>query len=229
MFQGDLNIYDALSTPLDQGNVSFLTGDFYRESDDVVRGVTLAASSDAVFGHANEAWKNGFELDAELGCGQHFGKGVGEANATFGQIAPNTFCCEEPISYIHCDVRFEEGLSPPEVPTDSYFGLSATSLVIDDAAPVAIANHLIDFLNSGVKGSVNKVNVNKFSISAEVSIEDPYTLSVGHCVLKARVYQQDSACAVEFQRSSGECFAFNDFYRKVTQYLSSRTSLRASK
>jgi hypothetical protein len=91
--------------------------------------------------------------------------------------------------------------------------LEATSLKLPECTPMAAGNCLLAFLTEVVDTRVQKVNSKKFTIRAEVVLDG---LS---CDIKVRIYKQDQASVVEFQRRSGDIVAFSNLYWQASRYL----------
>lgn len=183
------------------GAMPSLTGDFYREVDDVTRGLSLYSGADD-FGQAHDFMHYG---NANL-----FGKAcMGEIET--GLRAPaNGHGCDLPVS------RFQEGDEAMQVPDDSFFQLERTTIVVNGASAAQIGNCMLDFLATDAGASISKVNATKFTIKAVVSI-DGLT-----CMTKIRVYRQAvGQHAVEMQRRSGDSIAFSSLYGWAFQHFNS--------
>jgi len=168
-------------------------GDFYREPDEVVRGVTL----DMGF--------TGFEEDQ---------KGIDEVHKCGLKQGP-TLTSAAPFA--GRGARFQYGDVPPGRPGDAWFQLEATTTIIKDMSPVDLGNSLLDFLDEEVAAIITKLNRKKFSLKAEAFVDGLA------CKVKVRVYQQEGdAFAVEFQRRSGDCITFNHLYQQAKQFLKKR-------
>lgn len=197
---GTMNFDGAFSTAF-SGDTSCLWSDFYGAPENVTRGVTLSAFVEAP---CPGRW------DETLGAHQFGTNGkmddISVAWKPSGQLCPRA-------------TRFQDGDAPP-VPADPFFQVEATSVTIQDASPVEAANCLLDFLEEGgeVGASIEKVNLVKFTIKAEVFIEG------WSCTVKARLYAKSDGCTVELQKRRGSAIAFNALFRQVSQALSSSTS-----
>jgi hypothetical protein len=103
---------------------------------------------------------------------------------------------------------------PPslEQETQTYLGVTTIEC---SYSPITAGNKLVMFLESMVDADTRhlKVSRKKFTIRAEV-VEDGFV-----CGIKIRIYQQECASIVEFQRRSGDIVAFNKLFRKASGYL----------
>lgn len=182
-------------------------GDFYRETDNVCRGVTLpqgdvpGAIPFKDFGDGDfyrEPDRAGFGLSSDMGFSSStLLENVGINTETF---MPTDF--------------------PPPSPTDSFFKLEMTTLYVASSMPCEIGNHLLDFLGTEVVSTITKMRRAKFSIKADVFVDSMM------CSLKIRVYSQESGqFAIEFQRRSGDTISFNVTFQKLAAYLKLRLSM----
>uniref|UniRef100_A0A7S4UWC9 Uncharacterized protein n=1 Tax=Alexandrium monilatum TaxID=311494 RepID=A0A7S4UWC9_9DINO len=202
-----------------------LTGDFYREPDNVVRGLSLSqASLEAPCLSPFKGFADGgfyCEPDDIL-QGISISPGT-QADLLRGSLdlckvlgkAPD---CPSKASCIPADnERFTEANIPPDTPSDRFFKLEATTLHLSSRAPWDIGNDLLDFLNTRVVSSITKVNRQKFTVKADVFIE------ASSCALKARAYREERGMyALEFQRRSGDSVAFNRLFQQAAEVLSPR-------
>jgi hypothetical protein len=224
------------------------TGDFYREPDDVVRGVQFGNLSDPVrhpAGIAHDFYHDSADLKSHALLPDSLGSGCGgllpssdpdlfpEASfKAFGSgYDPDELTSPKYHSTFDLPHRFVPGDEPPFPPTDEYWKYEVTTLHVKTAGPhesYKIGNHLLAFLHEQVVSSIRKVrspsetNFQKFSIKADVFIENIM------CTLKIRVYRdtREGWYFVEFQRRSGDCVSFNTAYQNACTYL--RTRLGAS-
>jgi len=184
-----------------------LEGDFYREPDDAVRGVTLYTGDMGDLYQGDHACNKDFfglmDQPQELLGKNH---GLTCWKAEFGQ-AP-----EAP--------EFPEGATAPALPEDTLFRLEVTTFE-SDLAPDEIGNKLLQIFNQAA-ASVKKVNYKKFSIKVDAHMQGV------PCGLKVRVYRQEAVHAIEFQRRSGDSIVFNRLYQQVKQLFSSGTCLTIS-
>jgi hypothetical protein len=165
-----------------------LIGDFYHEPDTVTRGLSL------YYG----------EPEFSAMCDTcSFGKACYEET-------------EAKTRSFRADFRFEHGDEATPIPNDGYFQLEVTTIDVVNSSAVEIGNHIIDFLHGASSTLITKVNQHKFTIKAEVCIDD---LS---CVTKIRIYKRSAdAYAVEMQRRSGDSVAFQKLYNNAAAYLAS--------
>mmetsp|Transcript_126882 Transcript_126882/g.371014 ORF Transcript_126882/g.371014 Transcript_126882/m.371014 type:complete len:428 (+) Transcript_126882:123-1406(+) len=202
-----------------------LTGDFYREPDNVVRGLSLPPASlevprlsafkgfmDSDFYCEPDDILKGISIGAEAQAGLlrgslDFYKGVSKASESLSKadaISPG-------------NERFTEADTPPDAPSDPFFKFEATTLRISSRTPYDIGNNILDFLDTRVVSSITKVNRRKFTVKADVFIEP------SSCALKARAYREERGTyAVEFQRRSGDSVTFNRVFQQATEFLSPR-------
>jgi len=118
--------------------------------------------------------------------------------------------------------EFEESDAPPPLTEEMKAYLELTTLRLSEYSAVKVANQLLTFLAQVVDARVHKVNHKKFTIRAEVVLDD------FHCDLKVRIYQQVQTSIVEFQRRSGDTVAFNKFFRQASAYLQGHAFYGAS-
>lgn len=219
----DWGQYDS---PDGEPNSWRFTGDFYRETEHVTRGVTLAqpAGEGPGLSSAFTDFSHGGFYDDDV-------KGMPMVSGSSGLDLPNWLSGGK----LHGDIgekirclgsgppKFEEGDCPPSMPTDSYFKLEVTTVHVESVLAFQIGNELLEFLASKVISSVTKVNRKKFSIKADVFVESVM------CTLKIRTYQQDgNKYAVEFQRRSGDCVTFNNAFQQALKFLKSRFPIASS-
>jgi len=193
-------------------------GDFYREPDNVCRGLTLPPEDapgpssfkgivDGDFYREADVCK-GISLGDSFPLAPPLGK---EFGLSTGLGYSSTVLSEK------VDIRterFAEADFPPNAPTDSFFKFEVTTLYVSSTAPFEIGNHLMDFFGQEVVSSFTKVRRQKYSIKVDVFIESMM------CTVKARVYNQGSGqFAVEFQRRSGDAISFNTTFQKASTYL----------
>jgi len=110
--------------------------------------------------------------------------------------------------------RFQETEEGRHVPEDPSFSFGLSTQFFAGASPSKAGNHVLDFLEQEIPSLITKVNDKKFTIKAEAFHKNLA------CQIKVYIYQQESGCAVEFQRRSGDGIAFAGVYSKATEYLS---------
>lgn len=195
-----------------------LGGDYYREPDNIVRGVHMGFEDVEAFPFGNS---KGCE-DADIfGVGDGFVEGAESQTAlgfpslaelSLGNLGENTSCLAAPV-----DERFTEADTPPLVPTNASFRFQATTLWVSAAKPFHLGNQLLDFFSRGcdLTATVTKVNQRKFAIKVDVFWGNIM------CSLKVRIYQdlQRQSCAVEFQRRGGDATCFLDAYEQASAFL----------
>lgn len=89
------------------------------------------------------------------------------------------------------------------------------------ASPVLVSNLVLDFLEASL-ATIVKVNRSKFTVKAVATVEGL------ECVLKIRVYWQGTACAVEFNRRSGDGLAFGALFRQARHVVTSTAAFSTS-
>jgi hypothetical protein len=103
------------------------------------------------------------------------------------------------------------------LPDDPFFSLAATTLHVDCAMPCEVGNHLIQFFGEMVITSALKLNQQKFSLKADVFIENV------PCTIKVRFFQTaQKSFAVEFQRKRGDGWSFGTCYQLAARFLHQR-------
>lgn len=175
-----------------------LMGDFYREPDDVCRGLTLDLED--AFHNSVGAWRSDFQdVWAFDACSK-----LGNAPSLLETA-------------LEKGLRFQDSQEPRRVPEDPLFYFEKTHCLLGVSSAKA-GNRVLDFLEQEIHASITKVNEKKFSIKAEAFIDGRA------CQIKVNIYQQDVGCVVEFQRRSGDGCAFKQIYEKANQYLSDKLS-----
>jgi hypothetical protein len=178
-----------------QAALPSLSGDFYREADDVTRGLSLYS------GASNYSQMQDF---------MHYGKAcIGESETLWSPLLQK--CRSElPIS------RFEEGDEAWQVPEDEFFQLEVTTIVVNSTSAALVGNRMLDFLGTQATCLITKVNRMKFTVKAEVCLDGL------NCTTKVRIYKQaPGQYIVEMQRRSGDSIAFSRLYRQASYHLTS--------
>lgn len=203
------------------------SGDFYREADNVCRGVTMPPS-DVPGPHS---YKDFGTLDGDYyrepddlvkgisvcGGGSSFAP---SPFAEFGLSSNHDYSSTLKSKIDVVDERFQAGDAPPSVPSDSFFTLEVTTLYASCHSPFVIGNSLLDFLATQVVSTLTKVRRAKFSMKADAFVDNMM------CTMKIRVYSQISGqYAIEFQKRSGDGIAFGNIFQKATAYLQSQPHL----
>lgn len=169
-------------------------GLFYHEPDDFIRGTSTGGGTAAELFNVPIA-THGY-LD-----------NIGALSAT------KSYNSNQP----QCE-KFTNAHHPPNLPSDNFFKLHKTTFHVTNTTPFQLGNHLLKFFSgeshSPVSSSIIKVNHKKFSIKADDFIGS------WKCTLKVRVYQEECAkYAIEFQRRSGDCVAFNKVYQQAAKFF----------
>ncbi|CAK9105568.1 unnamed protein product [Durusdinium trenchii] len=175
-------------------------GDFYREQDDVVRGITLN-TSDALPSESfdwpsleDSDWSKALEVHSEAEKRQ-----VDAATLVFGP----------------------EDL-PPMLPPESDY-VEANTVHLSNETPGWMVGHrLLSFLQEKAVSHIKKVNKKKFTMKASV-------LCNGNvCEIKVRAYrtgqERRQETLVMLHRLQGDSIAFNALFRLLKQDLTSLTS-----
>jgi len=209
-------LYDASDAPP-------LMADFYREPDNVVRGVTLESTP--------------FDFDS-------YGDACGAALS--GPWEPLKFI-EQPSRFIELPSksneeslrvidesteagptfqgfkgpqhRFTERQEGRKVPEDPFFYMERTTQFLPGVCASEAGNHVLDFFEQEIESRILKLSNEKLSFRAEAFH------SGRDCQMKVYIYQQESGCAVEFQRRSGDSILFWDVYQKASEYRCKHTDL----
>lgn len=161
-------------------------GDFYSFNEDVHRGLTMGIG-DLM---SSELGPSGFQFDSVPAKDKHDAR-------------------DEQAQFLHGDV-------PPALPSDPYFCLESTVVIIRETlSPEHIGNGLLSLLREEVAASITKMRRIKFSVKAHVFIQGL------QCEVKVRVYKQEFGYTVEFQRRSGDILAFRGLFRLASERLDS--------
>lgn len=111
--------------------------------------------------------------------------------------------------------KFQDQAVPPRLPQDPWFLLAITTVLVHNCTAAQIGNTVLDFIKAEGRGSVDKVDVNKFAIKAQVFEGS------SRCGVKIRLYKQGTEHALEFQMRNGDALAFNSFYKQALHCLKS--------
>uniref|UniRef100_A0A7S1KYL1 Uncharacterized protein n=1 Tax=Alexandrium catenella TaxID=2925 RepID=A0A7S1KYL1_ALECA len=202
-----------------------LTGDFYREPDNVYRGLSMSEASleaprlspfkgftESDFYCEPDDILKGMSMAAEAPASR-----LGGSLDIYKGFSKSSQCPSKTSTVSPGNERFTEADAPPDAPADPFFKLEVTTVHISSRTPSEIGNNLLDFLNTRVVSSIAKVNRRKFTVKADVFVE------ASACALKARAYREDQGTyAVEFQRRSGDAVAFNRVFQQAANFLSPR-------
>eukprot|EP00747_Dinoflagellata_sp_TGD_P163879 gnl/TRDRNA2_/TRDRNA2_183069_c0_seq1.p1 gnl/TRDRNA2_/TRDRNA2_183069_c0~~gnl/TRDRNA2_/TRDRNA2_183069_c0_seq1.p1 ORF type:complete len:417 (-),score=88.82 gnl/TRDRNA2_/TRDRNA2_183069_c0_seq1:130-1380(-) len=196
----------------DWNNGSSFSGDFYREPDDVTRGVTMAPPPLVLQTFQDGIHGDIYGKDSAIGHeGQYpFGGPLGLGGDDF-----NFTSMDGKDTAGNSTERFTECDRPPTVPTDSFFKFEPSTKFVSSDQPHEIGNQLLDFLNTEVAAVVTKVNRKKFAIKAYVFAEGIMT------TVKMRVWsrEEEGDYAVEIQRRGGDGVAFNMIYARASEFI----------
>jgi len=229
-------LYDASDAPP-------LMADFYREPDNVVRGISLEATH--------------FDFDSYSdACGVAF-SGLGpwepskfsEQTSRFIELPSKSH--EEPLKVIDASTeagptlqgfkgshqRFTKRQEGRKVPEDPFFYMERTTQFLPGVCASEAGNHVLDVLDQGIESRILGVSNEKLSLiesrilkvsNEKLSFRAEAFHSGRDCQMKVYIYQQESGCAVEFQRRSGDSVLFWDVYQKASEYLCKHTDLQPS-
>jgi len=182
---------------------SMISGDFYHDMEDTVRGLALDAFPDqpSEASSVGKAWHHSpasLDMDSALK--------VSRDQLEQGALGQT-------------ERSFQESDLPPQLPDGDGFALSeATAIYMTDEAAWRAGNRLLAFLNEEIQAHVKEVNRTEFTIKAEVLFQSQT------CVVKVRAYRlKPSAQALtfvfEFQRQGGDSLAFSGFFREARHCL----------
>jgi len=122
------------------------------------------------------------------------------------------------------ETEFLRGDEAPELPQDPFFQLVATTHHVKEREAHLLGNSLLRFLRDELSAPPVKLRRAKFTVKVEV--EHRFTSWTSACTVKLRVYRvAEGLLAVEFQRRAGDCVAFAEIFRKLTQYLAEHHQL----
>jgi len=199
--------------------------DFYLESDNVTRGLTL--SLDDVAPPPLSDFKGFADIDfyREPDAVQ---KGVTLDSVNEAMSPMSSFFCHQHVEcgtfFEHAGIdrspilnRFSNPDWPPRAPTDAAFKFTLTTLYVPSREPWMIGNLLLDCFAGEVVSAISKVNRVKFSFKGDVFE------NFAMCTMKVKVFhQEDGQFAIEFQRRQGDSIVFNNVFNKALQFLKHR-------
>lgn len=168
-------------------------GDFYREDDDVMRGITIS------WGDIPSSFDPlGVELQADRkkGCAQT------EVENRDGDGA---------------NLMFHESDLPPMLPPESHH-VEANTVYLDSIKDPCwkVGNRLLNFLREKAVSEIKKVNRKKYTVKAKVLCSGLV------CEIKVRAYRTETAeMALVVHRLGGDSIAFNALFRLLKQDLTS--------
>mmetsp|Transcript_39727 Transcript_39727/g.91853 ORF Transcript_39727/g.91853 Transcript_39727/m.91853 type:complete len:389 (+) Transcript_39727:110-1276(+) len=180
-----------------------LSGDFYRENDDVARGITLSFD----------------EVSSETRC---FREAELEDTDRKKSAYPLDRCVIQACQKLDGNAvrtEFQPGDRPPSL---DYEPSEVTKIFIEPDEAVPKKNALLHFLNEESTAHIKKVNRKKFTVKAEV-------LWAGlTCEIKNRAYQlPDNRVVFLFQRLRGDSIAFNGLFQSVKTFLTSGDTVQS--
>lgn len=207
----DAGIY-TFGAPPEESAASCMLGDFYHELDDVTRGITLDTFAPvSLSGFWEELpWEGGSQggyADWHVPLGKQMCKGTSSPSTDL----PSSQCLE----------RFNATTEARDVPTEYGDYLAVTTAFARCTSTSDVANCVLDFFEGEDTMSITKVNRIKYTIKVTA-----FTSGMA-CELKVFIYKHsEDGAAVEFQRRSGDCVAFDDIYRRASQYVMTHANNR---
>jgi len=196
--------------------------DFYREPDNVCRGLTLPPEDIPVPGQ--DPFKGFSDGDFYREPDDiHKGISIGgfdhpSLDKDF-QFSMGLDFGSSSVLSDNVDIKAQRFMYtdyPPDLPSDSFFKLEVTTVYVLSTNPYEIGNHVLDYLQdpSVISVLTKPVRRHKFAIKADIFRGDLM------CTTKIRVYNQGSnQFAVEFQRRAGDSIAFNQTFQGASAYL----------
>lgn len=228
----DRNYLGGGGDDADAWSMSRFQGDWYREPDDVVRGVPMSmAQVPDSFGSPYDF--GGFSVDADFyrdaedPC-KGLSTGIPGEPAFFGSIPmPGELQGKldpgwgfEPAALVHSERRgtvvepFTEADAPPKMPSGPLATLEKTCVKISTTSAHLVGNALLDFL---ADHAVIKANRKKFTIKANAFFDGVM------CTLKIRVYKQEHwGFHVELQHRAGDRICFGKTFDEAESFLVQR-------
>lgn len=203
-----------------------IVGDFYREADDVCRGVTLTSPLD--FGSdLPTSYKTGdpYPCSADdvmrggvlMSVPEVFQDPPGyDGRPRMSGWPPHRNLEKAPPVITDTSARFSRGSGAPPLPSDDLFELLPTTVFVQKVSAERVGNALLDFFSQEIEASITEVNISKFKVRASACV--PF----GSCGLKVRVYRDrgaDGTLVVEFQRLQGSPVAHVDVFKQAVEYI----------
>jgi len=193
------------------------SNDFYAVDDDVVRGCSIghAPGHDSFFSKpTDDGMTGGFFSD-------FMPPALGHSLKEDADPYSNTHCPSFALQGSTCPLkeRFQQDDVPPAPPKPEYFRFEPTIEYITTSNPHHVANSILDFLESRLVASIEKVRREKYSIKVHIFQEHIM------CTTKIRIWRvesQQNRYAIEFQRRDGDPFVFGDGYRRCIDFLDSQ-------
>jgi hypothetical protein len=219
-----------------------LLGDFYRECDDVTRGVNLFVAPSSPQGWHSSIYKSvdpypeHDDVTRSVTLASDYPYLDSQPYSKLGFSEPSGFgeydFQKSAFSDAHAVGAFDQGSSSdkltqfaendmlPQAPTDPFFTFAVTTLVISCERPHILMNDFLEFLRVKVAAEILKIRPQKYWIKTNAFLENSM------CTFKARAYQQEPGEIVfEFQRRSGDTIAFNGIYTKAALFLQTRHTI----
>jgi len=196
-------------------------GDFYREPEDVTRGVTfhesdLIGSTNYWEGDRSNASTTHPDVlkFAELSC--HASRLPFEEGSIQGDNFKTTTQTGATARVSSPQWRCEGTAVLLDIPSDPFFELEETTvfLSLESITPEHIGNQILNLFHF-FSAEIVKVDLQKFTIRAKAFVSDAIS------EVKVRMYRHSTGCAVEFQKCSGDGFAFAALYRIIASSLNS--------
>lgn len=182
--------------------------DFYAgNEDEVTRGVTLTSTSKEDPPVENDDVAKGVTLSSIIDWDMN------STDPAKLEVPLEQTCFESMSDVAKDDMHFPSDSIAPELTQDICEHLALTTVKIVNASPPTVANKLISLLRDTVVAQIDKVNLEKFRIRAQVYVLDAW------CDTKARIYLNNDDSVVEFQRRSGCTVAFNRMFQVAKEHL----------
>lgn len=189
------------SAPLEEDAACCMFGDFYHEQDDVSRGVTL--------GNLAPLSLSVYEDECTWAGGVH-------AISTGSDVPQGKEMSQGSSSLL--PARFHVTEVGRELLPEYAEHLAVSTAFLRNTSCSDAANRVLDFFEGEDCMQVTKVSRIKFSIKVTAFI------SGVTCELKVFIFKHaEDGAAVEFQRRRGDCLAFEEVYRRASQFVTRRT------
>lgn len=172
-------------------------GDFYREDDDVMRGITISWGDLPC--ESFDPLQVELQTDRKKGCAQT------EVEHRDGDAA---------------NLMFHESDLPPMLPPESHH-VEANTVYLDSIKDPCwkVGNRLLHFLREKAVSEIRKVNKKKYTVKAKVLCSGLV------CEIKVRAYRTETTeMALIVHRLGGDSIAFNALFRLLKQDLTSELS-----
>jgi len=180
-----------------------LLGDFYRETDNVTRGVTLFPD----IGEEADPFR---DFDSESWFAPK-----GEAKQS-GFVSNSDGLATDPAKDSNGSTQFTDLVQPAVADADRFHAATSVRFQAHSAAELAMS--IEKFLSQ--TGEIIKVTPAKFSLKADIFQE--INGSLLHCRIKVRIFRSKSdseELMVDFCRRSGDAVAFQKIFSRTVQHV----------